>query len=228
MRELRAFNFKRWIDEHRHLLKPPVGNKQVFVDSEFIIMVVGGPNARRDFHVDPGEEFFYQLEGGITLATVQDGKRVDVSIGDGEIFLLPPNMPHSPRRGANTIGLVIDLSGAGGGGMGATGSFAAKLPEQTTWPVRVAIRVRPGSVGQIEIQGEERALFPVTSEGTKPIDLQLAPSVYTPKTAAIYISWGPMPVFAEAAPATEPPAFVSPTEVPKPTTEAQPSPPPGN
>jgi len=64
-RELRAFNFKRWIDEHRHLLKPPVGNKLVFTDSEFIIMVVGGPNARRDFHVDPGEEFFYQLEGGI-------------------------------------------------------------------------------------------------------------------------------------------------------------------
>ena len=60
-RELRAFNFKRWIDEHRHLLKPPVGNKVVFTDSEFIIMVVGGPNARRDFHVDPGEAFFYQL-----------------------------------------------------------------------------------------------------------------------------------------------------------------------
>ena len=78
-RELRAFNFKRWIDEHRHLLKPPVGNKQVFTDSEFIIMVVGGPNSRQDFHVDPGEEFFYQLEGGITLATMQDGKRVDIA-----------------------------------------------------------------------------------------------------------------------------------------------------
>jgi len=108
MRELKAFNFKRWIDEHRHLLKPPVGNKQVFTDSEFIIMVVGGPNSRKDFHVDAGEEFFYQLEGGITLATVQDGKRVDVPIGEGEIFLLPSNMPHSPRRPANTIGLVIE------------------------------------------------------------------------------------------------------------------------
>ena len=107
-RELRAFNFKRWIDEHRHLLKPPVGNKLVFTDSEFIIMVVGGPNARRDFHVDPGEEFFYQLEGGITLATVQDGKRVDIAIGEGDIFLLPPNMPHSPSRPANTVGLVIE------------------------------------------------------------------------------------------------------------------------
>jgi len=107
-RELRAFNFRRWIDEHRHLLKPPVGNKQVFTDSEFIIMVVGGPNSRKDFHVDPGEEFFYQLEGGITLATMQDGRRIDIPIGEGEIFLLPPNMPHSPRRPANTVGLVIE------------------------------------------------------------------------------------------------------------------------
>ena len=111
MRDLKAFNFKRWIDEHRQQLLPPVGNKLVFTDSEFIIMVVGGPNARRDFHVDPGEEFFYQLEGGITLATVQDGKRVDVAIGEGEIFLLPPNMPHSPRRPANTVGLVIERTG---------------------------------------------------------------------------------------------------------------------
>jgi len=108
MRELRAFNFKRWIDEHRQQLLPPVGNKLVFTDSEFIIMVVGGPNSRRDFHVDPGEEFFYQLEGGITLATMQDGKRVDITIGEGEIFLLPPNMPHSPRRPAHTVGLVIE------------------------------------------------------------------------------------------------------------------------
>ena len=66
------------------------------------------PEQPPDFHVDPGEEFFYQLEGGITLATVQDGKRVDIAIGEGEIFLLPPNMPHSPRRPANTVGLVIE------------------------------------------------------------------------------------------------------------------------
>jgi len=102
------FNFKRWIDEHRHLLKPPVGNKLVYTDSEFIIMVVGGPNSRKDFHVDPSEEFFYQLEGNMTLATVQDGRRVDVPINEGEIFLAPPNLPHSPRRPANTVGLVIE------------------------------------------------------------------------------------------------------------------------
>src|SRR5688572_29668724 len=93
MRELQAFNFQRWIDEHRHLLKPPVGNKLVFTDSEFIIMVVGGPNSRKDFHVDPGEEFFYQLEGGITLATVQDGKRVDIPIGERKSTRL--NSSHS-------------------------------------------------------------------------------------------------------------------------------------
>ena len=66
-RPLQAFNFRGWIDAHRHLLKPPVGNKLVFRDAEFIVMVVGGPNSRSDFHVDPGEEFFYQLEGDMTL-----------------------------------------------------------------------------------------------------------------------------------------------------------------
>jgi 3-hydroxyanthranilate 3,4-dioxygenase len=107
-RVLEPFNLRRWIDDNRHLLKPPVGNKQVYTDSEFIVMVVGGPNSRKDFHVDPGEEFFYQLEGAITLATMQDGRRVDLEIREGDIFLLPPNMPHSPRRPADTVGLVIE------------------------------------------------------------------------------------------------------------------------
>ncbi len=108
MEPLRAFNFRRWIDENRHVLKPPVGNKRVFHDSELIIMVVGGPNSRKDYHVDPSEEFFYQLEGDIVLKTIQDGRPVDVPIREGEIFLLPPRMPHSPRRPANTVGLVIE------------------------------------------------------------------------------------------------------------------------
>ncbi len=102
------FNLQRWIDAHWHELRPPVANRQVFPAGDFIVMVVGGPNGRKDFHVDPGEEFFYQLEGGITLKTVQHGKVVDVPIGEGEIFLLPANVPHSPRRPANTIGLVIE------------------------------------------------------------------------------------------------------------------------
>jgi 3-hydroxyanthranilate 3,4-dioxygenase len=105
---LQPFNFKQWIESHRHLLKPPVGNKQVFQDSEFIIMVVGGPNSRSDFHVDPGEEFFYQLEGDMTLRTVQQGRILDLPIREGEIFLLPPHLPHSPQRQANTVGLVIE------------------------------------------------------------------------------------------------------------------------
>lgn len=108
MQPLHAFNFRRWIDENRHLLKPPVGNRRVFRDSEFVVMVVGGPNSRTDFHVDPGEEFFYQLEGDMVLKTVQNGQIVDVPIREGEIFLLPSRMPHSPQRRANTVGLVIE------------------------------------------------------------------------------------------------------------------------
>jgi 3-hydroxyanthranilate 3,4-dioxygenase len=108
MNPLRAFNFQSWIDENRHLLKPPVGNKRVFADGDFIIMVVGGPNSRQDFHVDPGQELFYQLEGDMVLKTRQDDKTVEVPIRAGEIFLLPPNVPHSPQRPANTVGLVIE------------------------------------------------------------------------------------------------------------------------
>ncbi|RIJ37765.1 3-hydroxyanthranilate 3,4-dioxygenase [Pontibacter oryzae] len=105
----RPFNFKQWIDEHRHLLKPPVGNQQVFKgNDDFIVMVVGGPNARKDYHYDEGEEFFYQLEGDIVLKIIEDGKPVDIPIKEGEIFLLPPRVPHSPQRPANTVGLVME------------------------------------------------------------------------------------------------------------------------
>jgi 3-hydroxyanthranilate 3,4-dioxygenase len=105
---MRPFNFKTWIDEHRHLLKPPVGNIQVYKDTEFIIMVVGGPNSRKDYHYNEGEEFFYQLEGDITVKIIEDGKPVDIHINEGDIFLLPPRTPHSPQRGADTVGLVIE------------------------------------------------------------------------------------------------------------------------
>jgi 3-hydroxyanthranilate 3,4-dioxygenase len=108
MQPLTPFNFQRWIDEHRHLLKPPVGNKQVFEDAEFIIMVVGGPNARKDYHDDPGAEFFYQLEGDMLLRTIQDGRRVDLPIRQGEILLLPGHVPHSPQRHTDTVGLVVE------------------------------------------------------------------------------------------------------------------------
>jgi 3-hydroxyanthranilate 3,4-dioxygenase len=105
----RPFNFKKWIDENRHLLKPPVGNQQVYkANDDFIVMVVGGPNARKDYHYDESEEFFYQLEGDIVLKIIEDGKPVDIPIREGEIFLLPPRVPHSPQRTAGSIGLVIE------------------------------------------------------------------------------------------------------------------------
>ena len=108
MRELKAFNFKQWSDEHREMLKPPIGNKLVFQDAEFIVMVGGGPNERKDYHYDESEEFFYQLEGDIVVRVMEDDKQVDIPIREGEIFLLPPRVPHSPQRGSNTVGLVIE------------------------------------------------------------------------------------------------------------------------
>ncbi|HWP95001.1 MAG TPA: 3-hydroxyanthranilate 3,4-dioxygenase [Gammaproteobacteria bacterium] len=100
-------DFRKWIEEHRQLLKPPVANKCIY-DGDFIVMVVGGPNARKDFHVDPGPEFFYQLEGEMVLWTQQEGRRVDIPIRAGEVFLLPPFVPHSPQRMAGGVGLVIE------------------------------------------------------------------------------------------------------------------------
>ena len=101
------FDFKHWIDENRHLLKPPVGNKCI-VDGDFIVMVVGGPNARTDYHWDEGPEFFHQLEGEMVLKVQEDGRARDIPIRAGEIFYLPPRVPHSPQRMPNSIGLVIE------------------------------------------------------------------------------------------------------------------------
>ena len=105
---LPPINFQDWIDNNRHLLKPPVGNKVVYEDTEFIIMVVGGPNTRKDYHIDEGEEFFYQLEGKMILRIMENGSPKDINIQEGEIFLLPPKVPHSPQRFENTVGLVIE------------------------------------------------------------------------------------------------------------------------
>jgi 3-hydroxyanthranilate 3,4-dioxygenase len=104
----RPFNFKKWIDENRHLLKPPVNNKVVYKDAEFIVMVVGGPNSRKDYHFNESEEFFYQLEGDIIVQIQEEGKMAEVPIKEGDIFLLPPRVQHNPRRFENTIGLVME------------------------------------------------------------------------------------------------------------------------
>ncbi|WP_028893067.1 3-hydroxyanthranilate 3,4-dioxygenase [Tenacibaculum sp. 47A_GOM-205m] len=106
---VQPLNFKKWIDENRHLLKPPVGNKQVWDNGEYIVMVVGGPNNRKDYHYNETPEFFYQLEGDMVLKIIDDkGEMIDVEINEGDIYLLPGKVPHSPQRKANTVGLVIE------------------------------------------------------------------------------------------------------------------------
>ncbi len=106
---LTPFDFRRWIDDHRHLLKPPVGNKLLFEAAGMIVMVVGGPNGRVDFHDDPVQEFFYQIEGDMILKVAEDGEIYDVPIRAGEVFLLPPHVSHSPQRPVpGSIGLVVE------------------------------------------------------------------------------------------------------------------------
>jgi 3-hydroxyanthranilate 3,4-dioxygenase len=102
------FNLKHWIDAHREQLRPPVGNRRLFRDAQFIVMAVGGPNSRKDFHVDPGEEFFYQLEGDLLLRTVQQGRIDELWIREGDVFVLPAGIPHSPQRFPDTVGLVVE------------------------------------------------------------------------------------------------------------------------
>jgi len=106
---LKAFNLKRWIDEHRELLRPPIGAEMIWKDSQFMVMIIGGPNARRDFHINPGDEFFYQLEGNIVLEYIdRDGKRQRETIREGDVLLLPARTPHSAQRPAHSVGLVVE------------------------------------------------------------------------------------------------------------------------
>jgi 3-hydroxyanthranilate 3,4-dioxygenase len=109
MVNLESTNFPEWIEENRHLLKPPVGNKQMFpTGDDFITMVVGGPNQRTDYHVDPYEEFFYQISGELRVNVMTDDGPATVTVNGGEMWVLPRNMPHSPQRGPDSIGLVIE------------------------------------------------------------------------------------------------------------------------
>ncbi|MBQ48115.1 MAG: 3-hydroxyanthranilate 3,4-dioxygenase [Zetaproteobacteria bacterium] len=101
-------NLKKWIDDNRELLKPPVCNKVIYEDTDTIVMIVGSPNIRLDYHVNHTEELFYQIEGDITLTIRENNRAKDIDIKEGEIFLLPPSIPHSPQRPKGTVGLVVE------------------------------------------------------------------------------------------------------------------------
>lgn len=106
----KPFNLQQWIDENRNDLKPPVGNKNLYKDAgDYIVMIVAGPNARKDYHYNETEELYFQLEGDIVVRIQEDGKAVDIPIKAGEMFLLPGKIPHSPMRSEGSIGLVIEL-----------------------------------------------------------------------------------------------------------------------
>ncbi len=103
------FNLQKWIEDNKHLLKPPVANKNLYpLGEDYIVMIVGGPNSRKDYHYNETEELFYQLEGNINVKIQEDGKQRDVNLGPGDMFLLPPKVPHSPGRTEGSIGLVIE------------------------------------------------------------------------------------------------------------------------
>ena len=105
----KPFNLTKWIEDNRDLLKPPVGNKNLYVESgDYIVMIVAGPNARQDYHYNETEELFYQLEGDICVRIQENGEAVDVPLSTGDMFLLPAKTPHSPVRSENSIGLVIE------------------------------------------------------------------------------------------------------------------------
>ena len=109
--ERRPFSLSRWIEDHRDELRPPVANKQVWREADMIVMIVGGGNVRNDFHDDPREEFFHQLKGDMQLWLwpEQGSEPFPMTIAEGEIYLLPPNVRHSPQRpDPDSIGLVVE------------------------------------------------------------------------------------------------------------------------
>lgn len=112
----KPFNLNLWIKDNKHLLKPPVGNKNMYVDSgDYIVMIVAGPNARKDYHYNETEELFYQLEGEITIYIQEEGHKKEMQLSAGDMFLLPAKVPHSPNRSENSIGLVIERKRVGKG-----------------------------------------------------------------------------------------------------------------
>ncbi|XP_059177980.1 3-hydroxyanthranilate 3,4-dioxygenase-like [Physella acuta] len=103
-----VYNTDKWIEENKQYFLPPVCNKLMHSDGQMKVFYVGGPNQRKDYHIEEGEELFYMLKGDMCLKVIEHGKHRDVVIKEGEIFLLPGKIAHSPQRHENTIGLVIE------------------------------------------------------------------------------------------------------------------------
>ncbi len=105
----KPFNLNQWIEENRDTLKPPVGNKNLYKDAgDYIVMIVAGPNARKDYHYNETEELFYQLEGNIEVHIQENGEKKTMILGPGDMYLHPAKVPHSPVRHEGSIGLVIE------------------------------------------------------------------------------------------------------------------------
>lgn len=109
MSTLKPINFRQWLRDHEQLLKPPVNNSLVWENADLMVTVVGGPNHRLDYHVDPVEEFFYQFKGNAFLRIMGEEGPYELHLREGDIFLLPPGVPHSPQRPeAGSLCLVIE------------------------------------------------------------------------------------------------------------------------
>jgi len=108
------FNLNKWVEQNRELLKPPVGNKNIYKESsDYIVMIVGGPNARKDYHYNETEELFYQLEGNIEVNVQDNGEKKTMKLGPGDMYLHPAGIPHSPVRHEGSIGLVVEKKRVG-------------------------------------------------------------------------------------------------------------------